>query len=103
MSTQSEVVVAVTTKATGQYQKYIKPRLQNDPEFRAHYIKTHVDKYVRRYKTDPEFKRIADEKAKVAMRNKYHEDPEYRARKIEYARMYREKKRALKSSSIESD
>lgn len=89
----------MTEKPVGQYAKYIKPRLESDPEFREQYIKTHIEMYMRRYKTDATFKKVADEKAKLKMRAKYHEDPEYRARKLEYARQYREKKKALKYSS----
>lgn len=93
-------MTAATTEAApvlGQYAKYIKPRLESDPEFRQQYIKTHVDKYMRRYKTDPEFKKTADERAKAIMRAKYRDDPEYRARKLEYGRLYRERQKALKS------
>lgn len=95
----TNAVVVVVDKPLGQYAKYIKPRLESDPVFRDHYIKTHVEKYMRRYNTDADFKKVADEKAKVRMRAKYHDDPEYRARKLEYARNYREKQKALKYSS----
>jgi hypothetical protein len=76
MTTINEVMA---DKPLGQYAKYIKPRLDSDPEFRDQYIKSNVEKYMRRYKADIEFKKTADEKAKLKLRAKYHDDPEYRA------------------------
>jgi len=99
MTTSTDAVVVDTPAPLGQYAKYVKPRLLKDPEFREQYIKASVEKYMRRYSTDVAFKKQADEKAKLKMRAKYHEDPEYRARKLEYARNYREKQKALKYSS----
>lgn len=82
------------------YQKYIKPRLENDPEFRAKYMKQRTEIQSRRYKRDETFKAQHDENVKRRHRQRYAEDPEYCERKKTMAleRYYRLK--ALKSAEV---
>lgn len=79
------------------YQRWIKPRLQNDPEFREKYMKRNAEYYNRRLKTDAEFKAKAEECSRKSHKDRYNNDPEYRERKLQQMRIYREKKKALKS------
>lgn len=78
------------------YAKYIKPRLQNDPEFRAKFLECQKKRNCKRYQRDEEFRKRQDERVKEYHRNKYANDPEYRAKKIEDNRRRYQEKKALK-------
>ena len=86
--------VITMTQPLNPYQRWVKPRLESDPEFRKKYIQQHSDMVMKRYKNDEEYKKKIAESSKISMRNKYQQDPEYRAKKIEYSRMYYLKKKA---------
>lgn len=92
-------IVAMDTQPQNMYQKYVKPRLQSDPEFRAKYIKHYTEVYIRKYKTDEDFHKAVNERAKNFMRKKYQTDPEFREEQKERCRQYRLKQKALKSAS----
>lgn len=83
-------------KTLSPYQRWVKPRLENDPEFRGKLMKRNADYHKRRCQTDPEFKARGNEYSKQSHKNRYANDPEYRERKLEQMRIYREKKKALK-------
>lgn len=89
---------AMPTEPQGQYAKYVKPRLA-DPTYREQRNRVVVECYMKRYKSDIEFRRKADEKAKAWAMEKYHTDPEWRAKKLEYGRQWRLKQKLLKSQS----
>lgn len=83
---------------TTQYQKYIKPRLESDPEFRARYQACQNRRRSIRLQEDVEFRKKRNALSKAHQARKY-EDPEYRERKKSMAleRYYRIK--ALKSGN----
>lgn len=78
------------------YQRWVKPRLQNDPEFREKYISRIVECHRKRYKNNQECKAIEDERSRISHRERYANDPEYREWKKEQSRIYQQKKRLLK-------
>lgn len=63
------------------YQRYIKPRLQNDPEFLAKHKEYQKKRKAIRYKEDPEFKAKKDARTKAHHIRRYAEDEEHRERK----------------------
>lgn len=79
------------------YQKYIKPRLESDPEFKAKHQACQNRRRSIRLQEDAEFRKKRNELARKHHARKYEEDPEYRDRKKAAAleRYYRLK--ALKS------
>lgn len=84
------------TQKQSTYQRWIKPRLENDPEFREKIIQRNAEYNKRRYRTDPEFKALCDEYSRKAHKDRYANDPEYRERKREQSRIYQQKKKLLK-------
>lgn len=88
------------TPTLSPYQRWIKPRLQNDAEFREKYMKRNTEYYRRRLLTDPEFKAKVEESSKKSHKERYANDPEYRERKLEQMRIYREKKKVLKVQQL---
>jgi len=80
------------------YSKYVKPRLETDPEFRARYMKQRVEIQLRKYHRDDTYKAKQDARVKARNNQRYDEDPEFRERKKKAAleRYYRLK--ALKSA-----
>jgi hypothetical protein len=90
----------VEAKPMNHYNKYVKPRLESDPEFRHKYIQSHVRSYTKRYKNDEEFRKKRAEVSRVCMANRYNTDEEYRAKQQERCREYYHKKKALKLASL---
>ena len=64
------------------------------PQNTLNYINAYHNK---RYKTDLLYKIYHDDKSREFMKNKYQNDPVYRAQKLEKCRLYREKKRQEQS------
>ena len=83
-----------------QYTKYVQPRLQNDPEFRAKYNEIQNKRLIRRYHEDPEFRQKQLDKAKIRLKNRYDTDPEYREHQREKARRQCNARKALKLSLV---
>lgn len=88
------------TPTISPYHKYVKQRLQNEPEFRQKVFKGIVDCNRKRYLNDPDFKAKHDERSRQGHKERYANDPEYRERKKEQSRIYQQKKRLLKSQQI---
>lgn len=78
------------------YAKYIKPRLQNDEEFRRKFNACQCKRLLKRYHNDEEFRKKRDEASKQHHRNKYANDPEYREKKKEATKKRYAEKKALK-------
>ena len=81
------------------YRRYVKPRLEADPEFRAKYMKQRCEIQARKYHRDEIYRVKQDERVKHAHRVRYAEDPEYRERKKKDALERYYKNKALKSQS----
>lgn len=78
------------------YHRWVKVRLENDPEFREK-IFTRIAEYnKKRYNTDDNYKLSEQERLRKISKERYDNDPEYRERKKEQSRMYQQKKRLLK-------
>lgn len=84
------------------YHRWIKPRMDADPEFKKLVIKRIHESIKKRYAEDPEFRAKQDEKTKIAHRRRYAEDPEYRQRKIDQAKARNLKIKLLKAQNAQS-
>jgi hypothetical protein len=91
-----ETIPEETTTTPSFYNKYIKPRLENDPEFRRKFIACQVNRNRKRYQRDEEFRKKKDECAKQHHRNKYANDSEYREKKKQESKRRYQEKKALK-------
>lgn len=80
------------------YAKYIKPRLENDAEFRRKFIACQVNRNRKRYQRDEDYRKKKDERAKEHHRNKYANDPEYREKKKQESKRRYQEKKALKQA-----
>lgn len=78
------------------YAKYIKPRLENDAEFRRKFLECQKKRNCKRYQRDEEFRKRQDQRVKEYHRDKYANDPEYREKKKEESRRRYQDKKALK-------
>lgn len=80
------------------YSRYVKPRLENDEEFRVRYKKQRNEIQSRKYKRDEKYKAKQDARVKARNNQRYDEDEGFRERKKKAAleRYYRLK--ALKSA-----
>lgn len=85
---------------TTHYAKYIRPRLDTDPEFRERYMKQRVAIYVKKMQNDPEYKMRQETRNKTRQRQRYDEDPAYREHKKQQALERYYKKRSLKSAEL---
>lgn len=92
----------IETPKQNPYHRWVKQRLQNDPEFREKVFKGIVECTKRRLLNDPDFKAKHNESSRKTQKTKYDNDPEYRERKKEQSRIYQQKKRLLKSQQINS-
>lgn len=86
----------IDTPKQNSYQRWVKPRLQNDHEFREKYISRIVECTKHRLLNDEEFKAKHNESNRITQKKKYDTDPEYREWKKEQSRIYQQKKRLLK-------
>lgn len=85
-----------TTIKQSMYSRYVKPRLQNDEEFRIKYMKQRVAIHVRKLKNDLEYKMMQTTANKLRERRRYDEDEEYREHKKRMALERYYKNKALK-------
>ena len=81
---------------TSHYARYVKPRLQNDPEFKKNYKEYMSNYYKNKYNTDDEYREKLKEKTRQEHRQRYAEDPEYKQKKIDQAMARYYAKKALK-------
>ena len=86
----------MTDKKISPYHRWVKERLETDPEYKVKYVKRIMECNKKRYNNDPDFKAKKDEQTRTRNKQRYEEDQEYREKKIEQMRIYREKKKALK-------
>lgn len=68
-------------KNTSHYEKYIKTRLERDPEYRTYLYKHSVAYITNRRKNDEEFRVKCSEIDKKTKQNRYANDPVYREQK----------------------
>lgn len=94
MTTQME------TPKQSPYQRWVKPRLQNDPEFREKIFTRIAVCNRKRYNTDDNFKLSEQERIRKIHKDRYANDPEYRERKKEQSRVYQQKKKLLKLQQL---
>ena len=84
---------------TTQYEKYVKPKLENDPEFKKKY-RQYINEHKRsKYANDDEYRKKLNERTRLEHKQRYATDAEYRQKKIDQAkaRYYKNKTEALKS------
>ncbi len=75
------------------YQRYIKPRLQNDADFKAKYQAYQSNKRKLRYANDDNFRQAVNTRAKLYNVKKYQENVDYREKQKSYSRQkYLERK-----------
>lgn len=78
----------VEAKPLNHYQRYVKPRLLTDPEFKARHHAQMQKAYVRRCKTIESVRLNRNEHSRVSKKNRYDNDPEFREKQKAYARQY---------------
>lgn len=80
----------------GQYSKYVKPKLDSDPEFKRKY-RQYINEHKRnKYASDEEYRDKLNERTRDGHRKRYNEDPVYRQKKLDDAkRRYQQKKAEL--------
>lgn len=82
------------------YSRYVKPRLESDPEFRAKYMKQRIAINVKKMQTNPEYKLKHATAMKTRNKQRYDEDNEYRERQKTRALQRYYEKKALKSAVV---
>lgn len=82
-----------TVAQLNNYQKYTKPRLENDANYRVKW-NGYINRYrQKRYKEDKDFKENEQKRQRDLKREQYHNNEDYRAKKREDAlNRYYEKK-----------
>jgi hypothetical protein len=75
-----------TVSEPNHYEKYIKPRLQNDPEYRAKHNAKTVRILKKKYDTDEAFHEQHNNRTKLYNKNRYADDEAFRERAKERAR-----------------
>jgi hypothetical protein len=90
--------MATTTETISPYHKWVKPRMDKDPEYKekVQMIKTRC--LMKKYNEDQEFREKQNEASRNAHRKRYAEDPEYRQKKIDQAMLRYIKKKELKEA-----
>lgn len=78
------------------YQRYIKPRLEADPQFKALYIRRVNESRARRLKNNDEFKKEHNATVRKALKERYATDEEYRIKKRQDALQRYYERKALK-------
>jgi hypothetical protein len=87
---------------TSQYDKYVKPRLENDPEYKAKYLEAHSLWCKQMYHNNDEYREKTLQRTKACMKERYENDPEYRERQKQKALQRYYAKKALKSSMLQN-
>lgn len=90
-----------TTKQSP-YHRWIKPRLENDPEFKEKIFKRIVECHKKKYNNDADYRSSEQIRINKINNNRYANDPEFRERRKEQSRLYQEKKRLLKLQQLNS-
>ncbi len=80
------------------YHKWVKPRMEIDPEFKENVQKQITTWLMKKYNEDPAFREKQNEASRNAHRKRYAEDPEYRQKKIEQAKARQLKLKLLKEA-----
>lgn len=88
------------TQTQSNYQKYIKPRLENDPEFRDKHNKYTSAYLSKKYKEDEDYRKKCNEYNKRSKKEKYDNDELYRKKKREQALNRYYEKKALREQTV---
>jgi hypothetical protein len=89
---------------TTQYAKYVKPKLDNDPVFRAKYNEAQLKRLTQMYHENTEYREKSLEQRRISLKEKYDNDPEYRElQKRRALNRYYAKKEALKSPMLQNN
>lgn len=78
--------MSTITETISPYHKWVKPRMEVDPEFKQKEMKRIVKCLIKRYNENPEFRTKQNEASRIAHKKRYEEDPEYRQKKIDQAK-----------------
>jgi hypothetical protein len=87
---------------TTQYEKYVKPRMESDPEYKAKCYKAKIQWNAKKFMDDPVYRAKHMEETRNRLKLKYQNDPEYREHQREKARQRCNAKKALKCITMQN-
>lgn len=88
---------------TSQYAKYVKPRYDNDPEYREKLRKYNTTARMKQYYENEEVREQRKKYNTIYQKQRYQNDPEYRVKISLYMKeRYAKKKDALKSPNSQN-